>query len=410
MFPKCFRHADFCYFCSINEAEMKKNRSIITLLAMLILTALVVLLSCRYATQVKNGQILKAVYLFSQAVDNEKELMRPALIVVSESETEKQSDSTVIETEKGKTIYKRSKETDTLTSFQKREWNFQMYLAFKNSNRAFTLDSLFQEGLKSEGIVAQTAVSFFQGDSLVSCSNKSLCQAGIALDPVVFGVEHDPKQIKLQAYVSFSRSYLISQMPLIWGLIILWIVPGILMYIWLRRKKVEYKEVINPVPPISALISLDASEWKEITPGIFFNEKTGVLKTQDHEVCLKRNRLRAFSRFLGASDHTISYSDFCKNVLERPLNEDESNEKNKELNQAIKKSMTQTIQRLRDDLKDFPVLSIDNIPNSGYQLNIETVLSESDMHSISGGCCSKLLFDENEGYSIALSNSSVCKE
>ena len=94
MFPKCFRHADFCYFCSINEAEMKKNRSIITLLAMLILTALVVLLSCRYATQVKNGQILKAVYLFSQAVDNEKELMRPALIVISESETEKQSDST----------------------------------------------------------------------------------------------------------------------------------------------------------------------------------------------------------------------------------------------------------------------------------------------------------------------------
>ena len=60
-------------------------------------------------------------------------------------------------------------------------------------------------------------------------------------------------------------------------------------------------------------------------------------------------------------------------MLERPLNEDESNEKNKELNQAIKKSMTQTIQRLRDDLKDFPELSIDNIPNSGYQLNIETL-------------------------------------
>ncbi|WP_244205893.1 hypothetical protein [Parabacteroides acidifaciens] len=391
---------------------MKKNRSIITLLVMLILTVLVVFLSCRYAAQVKNGQILKAVYLFSQAVNNEKELMHPGLIFFPESRTEIHSDSTVIETEKGKAIYKRSKETDSLALSYRREWLFQMYLAFKNPNRAFTLDSLFQEELKSEGIVAQTAVSFFQGDSLVSCSNKMLCQAGIALDPVVFGVEHDPKQIKLQAYVSFSRSYLISQMPLIWGVIILWIVPGIfiLMYIWLRRKKVEYKDVINPVPPISALISLDASEWKEITPGIFFNEKTGVLKKQDHEVCLKKNRLRAFSRFLGVSDHTISYSDFCKNVLERPLNEDESNEKNKELNQAIKKSMTQTIQRLRDDLKDFPELSIDNIPNSGYQLNIETVLSESDMHSISGGSCSKLPFDENEGYSIALSNSSVCKE
>ncbi|RHO70276.1 hypothetical protein DW083_13900 [Parabacteroides sp. AF48-14] len=352
--------------------KMGKHRFIIFFGVILILTTLIVFLACCYFSQIKKEQILKAVYIFSYAIDKEKALMQPEFVSYPKFDVSISSDSTIIETEKGKAIYKRDKKVDSLTLSHRREWNFQMYLAFKNPNRAFTLDSLFQEELKSENIVAQTAVSFFQGDSLVSCSNKSLCQAGIALDPVVFGVEHDPKQIKLQAYVSFSRSYLISQMPLIWGLIILWIVPGILMYIWLRRKKVEYKDVINPVPPISALISSDASEWKEIASGIFFNEKTGVLKKQDHEVCLKRNRLRAFSRFLGASDHTISYSDFCKNVLERPLNEDESNEKNKDLNQAIKKSMTQTIQRLRDDLKDFPELSIDNIPNSGYQLNIET--------------------------------------
>ena len=48
----------------------------------------------------------------------------------------------------------------------KREWFFQMFISFENPNRAFTLDSLFQEELKSEGIIAQTAVSFSQGDSL----------------------------------------------------------------------------------------------------------------------------------------------------------------------------------------------------------------------------------------------------
>lgn len=394
----------------MDKKKMGKHRFIIAFGVMLFVTTLVVILSCCYFSQIKNEQILKAIYIFSHVVDKEKGLMQPELVSFSKSNVSTPSDYTVIETEKGKVRYKKNKETDRLTMFQKREWFFQMYLAFKNPNRAFTLDSLFQEELKSENIVAQTAVSFLQGDSLVSCSNKSLCQAGIALDPVVFGVEHDPKQIKLQAYVLFSRSYLISRMPLIWGLVLLWFVPIILMFIWRRRKNVEYKEVISFVPPVPAVISLDASEWKEITPGIFFNEKTGVLKKQDHEVCLKRNRLRAFSCFLGASDHTISYSDFCKNVLERPLIEDESNEANKEFNQSRKKSMTQTIQRLRDDLKDFPELSIDNIPNSGYQLNIETVLSESDMHSISGGSCSKLPFDENEGYSIALSNSSVCKE
>ena len=59
------------------------------------------------------------------------------------------------------------------------------------------------EELKSEGIMARTAVSFLQGDSLVSCSNKPLSRAGIALDPIVFGVEQDQRQIELQAYVLF---------------------------------------------------------------------------------------------------------------------------------------------------------------------------------------------------------------
>ena len=99
--------AYFYYFCPIDEVEMKKNKSIITLLAMLILTVLAVFLSCRYATQVKNEQVLETVYLFSQAVDSEKELMHPGLIFFPESKTEIRSDSTVIETEKEKTVYKR---------------------------------------------------------------------------------------------------------------------------------------------------------------------------------------------------------------------------------------------------------------------------------------------------------------
>lgn len=87
----------------------------------------------------------------------------------------------------------------------------------------------FSRRTKSEGIIAQTAVSFSQGDSLVSCSNKLLSQAGIALEPIVFGVEHDQREIKLQAYVLFSHSYLFSRMPLIWGLILLWCILVIII-------------------------------------------------------------------------------------------------------------------------------------------------------------------------------------
>ena len=353
---------------------MEKHRSIIVFWGILVLTILVVFLSYRYVISVKNIEIQRTFYLFKQSVEQEKVLMQPEQMFLGDLKTELRSDSVIIETEKGKVKYKKNKQEDSLTLPDKREWFFQMFIAFKNPNRAFTLDSLFQEELKSEGIIAQTAVSFSQGDSLVSCSNKLLSQAGIALDPIVFGVEQDQRQIELQAYVLFPHSYLFSRMPLIWGLILLWCILVIIMYIWQRRKKVEYnKAAVTPVTPVPVAFSSDASEWIEIAQDVFFSKKTGELKDQDHKVFLARNRLRAFICFWEAPDHTVSHPVFCNDVLGRPLSEDESTEENRQQNRAIKKSMTQTIMRLREDLTTFPELSIENASGLSYRLNIGTV-------------------------------------
>jgi hypothetical protein len=366
--------ADFVTFVSQNETKMEKHRSIIVFGGILILTILVVFLSYRYVISVKSVEIQRTFYLFKQSVEQEKVLMQPEQIFLGDLKTELRSDSVIIETEKGKVKYKKNKQADSLALTDKREWSFQTFIAFKNPNRAFILDSLFQEELKREGIIAQTAVSFSQGDSLVSCSNKPLSRAGIALEPIVFGVEHDQRQIKLQAYVLFSHSYLFSRMPLIWGLILLWCILVIIMYIWQRRKNVEHnKAVVTPVTPVPAVLSLDASEWIEIAQDVFFCKKTGELKDRDHKIFLARNRLRAFICFWEAPDHTVSYPVFCNDVLGRPLSEDELTEENRQLNRAIKKSMTQTIMRLREDLMTFPELSIENASGLSYRLNIGTV-------------------------------------
>ena len=368
------RLADFVTFVSQIETKMEKHRSIIVFWGILVLTILVVFLSYRYVISVKNIEIQRTFYLFKQSVEQEKVLMQPEQMFLGDLKTELRSDSVIIETEKGKVKYKKNKQEDSLTLPDKREWFFQMFIAFKNPNRAFTLDSLFQEELKSEGIIAQTAVSFSQGDSLVSCSNKLLSQAGIALDPIVFGVEQDQRQIELQAYVLFPHSYLFSRRPLIWGLILLWCILVIIMDIWQRRKKVEYnKAAVTPVTPVPVAFSSDASEWIEIAQDVFFSKKTGELKDQDHKVFLARNRLRAFICFWEAPDHTVSYPVFCNDVLGRPLSEDESTEENRQQNRAIKKSMTQTIMRLREDLTTFPELSIENASGLSYRLNIGTV-------------------------------------
>ena len=87
---------------------MEKHRFIIVFGGISILTILVVFLSCCYFSQIKNEQILKATYLFSHAVDLEKELMQPEFISFPRSDTGISSDSTVIETEKGKFVYKKN--------------------------------------------------------------------------------------------------------------------------------------------------------------------------------------------------------------------------------------------------------------------------------------------------------------
>ena len=109
-------------------------------------------LSYRYVISVKNIEIQRTFYLFKQSVEQEKVLMQPEQMFLGDLKTELRSDSVIIETEKGKVKYKKNKQEDSLTLPDKREWFFQMFIAFENPNRAFTLDSLFQEELKSEGI------------------------------------------------------------------------------------------------------------------------------------------------------------------------------------------------------------------------------------------------------------------
>lgn len=93
----------------------------------MILTILVVFLSCCYFSQIKNEQILKATYLFSHAVDLEKELMQPEFISFPRSDTGISSVSTVVETEKGKVVYKKVSRRTVLLCLTKESGFFRYF-------------------------------------------------------------------------------------------------------------------------------------------------------------------------------------------------------------------------------------------------------------------------------------------
>ena len=139
------RLADFVTFVSQIETKMEKHRSIIVFWGILVLTILVVFLSYRYVIPVKNIEIQRTFYLFKQSVEQEKVLMQPEQMFLGDLKTELRSDSVIIETEKGKVKYKKNKQEDSLTLPDKREWFFQMFIAFKNPNRALPSTVFFKK-------------------------------------------------------------------------------------------------------------------------------------------------------------------------------------------------------------------------------------------------------------------------
>lgn len=372
---------------------MKKYKYVIPLVVLVGLSFLIGTLFFHYYYLVRNEQKLKATLLFSLAVEKEREIMKPKFMSFSESKNDFRSDSVTIETAKGKKVYKQNYK-DSLTQYHREAWILQMYISDKNPNRAYMLDSLFQAELKEAHLPAHTAVCFLKGESLVGCSNETVYQRGVGLDTIIFGEEHSPVCIELCAYVLFPFSYILSCMPFAWGLLLLWCSSVILIYLWLKRWRKKDIMAINNEQKIEIL----SSGWEKLSHDLFFNPEMGELKNQKQSVFLKMYRLQAFNRLLQAPDHFLKYEDICREVLNRPLEEDESSEKNKQWNRSVKKSMGQMITRLREDLADFPEISIENVRNSGYQLIIKSVLSESEMRSVSGGNCMK--FPTGLGYEL----------
>ena len=71
--------------------------------------------------------------------------MQPEFISFPRSDTGISSDSTVIETEKGKVVYKKNKQADSLALIDKREWFFQMFIHSKIPIVPLPFDSLFKK-------------------------------------------------------------------------------------------------------------------------------------------------------------------------------------------------------------------------------------------------------------------------
>lgn len=244
--------------------KMKKYAQIAFLTVLSGLVLLTVFWLRQYYDLVKEELETKAVYLFRQAMEREKSIMHPEFISFSGLKNKSRSDSITIETVKGRVVYNKQTSTDDLTQHSKNEWEIQLYISHKNPSRAYMLDSLFQNELGAGNILAQSAVRFSKGDSLISCSDETVCRKGIALKPVVFGKEDSVMKVELQAYVLFSFLYMIRCMPLSWGIATCWGIAIVFLYIrFLQKKKKVAVYISQPAQYIELVsgVQFCAEKW-----------------------------------------------------------------------------------------------------------------------------------------------------
>lgn len=248
---------------------------------------------------------------------------------------------------------------------EKSGWCVQDYLTFCNPNRS-VLDSLFQVSLIEKDIEAQAAIRYINKRDTIDTSLDSLFyKTALALDPIVFRFDtNKDNNITLQAYVKFPFKTVLTRSPMLILIFCLWLISqaGIVCYYYLviRKKKQEPATLTIPVSTVP-LVTEQAIVWTELPCDLLFDEKYGDLLYKGN-VCarLRDNNLRLFHCFLKTEEHKLTIEDICIEVLCRNISEG--------LTESDRAVVSTTIFRFRNKLKSVPVIKIETLRTTGFQM------------------------------------------
>lgn len=144
----------------------------------------------------------------------------------------------------------------------------------------------------------------------------------------------------------------------------LWLISqaGIVCYYYLviRKKKQEPATLTIPVSTVP-LVTEQAIVWTELPCDLLFDEKYGDLLYKGN-VCarLRDNNLRLFHCFLKTEEHKLTIEDICIEVLCRNISEG--------LTESDRAVVSTTIFRFRNKLKSVPVIKIETLRTTGFQM------------------------------------------
>lgn len=223
-------------------------------------------------------------------------------------------------------------------------------------------------------------------------------QTAFLLEQIAYRIDENPnRNIMLQAYIDFPFGMVWRHSSLMWLISILWLLllGGILggYNFWRRRmcriaeqqmllqqyefeqlelhrqqKKLQEKQqqLLEKKEQLPSLFTQNKTiKWLELSEGLLFDEEHGDLCFRNEvNLRLTENSLRLFRCFTKAEQQKLTYEKICMDVLMRSIKDG--------LSKTDRDAVTNAIRHLRIHLKPIPVIRIESMRGTGYQMIILT--------------------------------------
>lgn len=338
---------------------MKKKQIIICLYIVISLFSIHTIRVSYNNFNIINKQLIESA--LTQAIKKDKEIRMnqinaPIWIGSIRHDT---SEYTTIEQENKPTIkLKRNNELKEKSRSEKIDLVIQSFLHDFNPIKINNLDSLFNIELQKNNLNARSSVSYINGTSYITSSKEKMKGTNIIITDTLYdGIQ---KEISFVGYAEIPISnYLIKEKSQLISISFIWIILTVfsLSIRLIKRKDSSIQESIdiNAERFIKSNKSTNLSFY--IADYLSFDKENNLIIYNKKQIRLTSQSGEILCHLLESPDHFLTYEELIQKLWYKV-----------ELNGQER--LTQAIKRLRENLKDCPIILIENIRKEGYRLLI----------------------------------------
>lgn len=257
----------------------------------------------------------------------------------------------------------KKKEEKGLSYEERRYINDHVYLLEKNPIHVVRLDSLFKEALKKEGLPGETAVIYTANEkSEYSTSDSMFYKKAIALELVSIS-----SFIKLQGYVKYGDFFVLSKVPHVWTIVVIWLVVALcfLGYNFLKWKEWKlFKIIFAEIPPGASVPEtkeeftfIPSASDKCLKEGLYFNAEIGDIIYENKRIYLSKKSAELLNYLLLGERWFQSYENIKKDIWRSE--------------ETSADSVRLAVSRLNKELKAVPELSVRKLTKKGFEVYLD---------------------------------------